>query len=274
MAKVEKLRDQNLVSGSDIQSYQKLFDGLGRTGGDADREFAPQFSDALEGIMQNTTPYGRNLTPGQGMNLMTGGGLGGHGLAPGDMAAARNAGDKVFGRLQDVNRLQGWQDAAKVAGGPDVGAQARSYLLSDEGQRLAPLGTARHDAFNKLAATPVPPALSATPTTWDVRHVLSHVIEPVAFGIAGGGAGGVEGGGDLGHIAEGALTGAALGYGLHKGLPVVQNWARSGPYEAAQDAARVVASTGLPQAPIQPMTPLRDALRMLGVYGPGSGGAF
>jgi hypothetical protein len=275
MAKVEKLGGQNLVTGSDIQSYQKLFDGLGRTGGDVDREFAPQFSNALEGVMQNTTPYGRNLTPGQGMSLMTGGGMGGHGLAAGDMAAARDAGDQVFGRLQDVNRLQGWQEAANVAGGPDVGSQARSYLLSDEGQRLAPPGTARYDAINELAGTTGAPSVSGVPSTWDVRHLLRPIAGPLVEGmIVGGGGQAAEGHFDPAHFLEEMALGTTLGYGLHKGVPAAFGKFLQGPQQQrAIDAARVALSTGQTQAPVLPNAPLRNALQTL-LFSQGAAGNY
>jgi hypothetical protein len=273
MARVEKLGAQNLVTGSDIQSYQKLFDGLGRTGSDLDRQFAPQFSNALEGVMQNATPYGRNLTPRQGMSLMLPGPLGGTGLAAGDMAAARDAGDQVFGRLQDVDRLQGWQDAAKVAGGPDVGAQARSYLLSDEGQRLAPQGTPRYDAFNTLAGTSAAPSVSGVPSTYDVRHLLRPIAGPLVEGAIVGASGqAAEGHFDPAHFAAEMAIGAGLGYGLHKGTPWAMGKFVQGPaQQRAIDAARVVASTGLPQAPVLPNAPLRNALRSLGFSLGGAG---
>jgi hypothetical protein len=196
------------------------------------------------------------------------------GGAAGAGADAVEAAKTATARFRDTSRLEEWQGNAAVAGGPSVADQASSWLRSAEGQRFAPPGSPLYDATNRLAGTPVPPKLSATPSAWDVRHVLSHVIEPVALGITGGAAGGATGGWDLGHMAEGAGTALAGGYLVHKGLPAFQNLTRSGPYQAAQDAARVVASTGLRQAPIRPLTPVRDALRMLGVYGPAAGGAF
>ena len=142
IAKVDKLASTNLVTGSDIQSYQKIFGGLSKTGSDMDKEFAPKFKSALEDIMQNTTPYGRNTTPGQGMSLMLPGSLGGTGLAAGEAAAARDAGNIQFGRANDVARLDdpnaGWIAKAQVSGGPDVGDQVGSWLNTATGQRYAP----------------------------------------------------------------------------------------------------------------------------------------
>ena len=105
MAKADKFADQNLVTGSDIQDYQKLFGGLSKTGNDVDRQYAPQFKSALEGVMQGD-PYGRNLTPGQGMSLMPAGTLGGTGFAPGAAAAARDAGNVFHGRANDIARTR------------------------------------------------------------------------------------------------------------------------------------------------------------------------
>ena len=275
MAKVEKLKDQSLVTGSDIQSYQKIFDGLGRTGSDTDREFAPQFSDALEGIMQKTTPYGRNMTPGQGMSLMLPGQLGGTGLAAGDMAAARDAGDQIFGRLQDVQRLANFQKAASVAGGPDVGGQARSYLLSNEGQRLAPPGSPQYGAYNTLAGTSAAPSVSGVPSIWDVRHLLHPIAGPLIEGAIVGASGqAAEGHFDPAHFAEEVALGGLLGYGVHKGVPAAYGKFLQGPaQQRAIDAARVALSTGQAQSPLLRNAPTRNALANL-LFSQGAAGNY
>ena len=146
MAKVNKLADTNLATGSDIQSYQKIFGDLSTSPVKADREYAPQFKKALETVMQGD-PYGRNTTPGQGMSLMLPGSLGNTGLTTGGAAAARDAGNIPFGRANDVARLDdpnsGWIAQSQVKGGPDVGNQISSWLRTPEGQQLCAAACAR-----------------------------------------------------------------------------------------------------------------------------------
>ena len=272
MAKVDKLRDQGVVTGSDVQKYQKLFDNLSKSSNDADREFAPQFSKALEGVMQNTVPYGRNLTPGQGMSLMPGGQFGTHGLAAGDAAAARDAGDVLFGRLQDVNRLADWQANTAVPGGPDVGAQASAWLRSDKGKAFTPPGTTAYEALSNLAATSQDPLTSGKGITyWDLKH---HALWPLI------GVGSAQVAGALGTFGEGEhhpwwlmpLEDAA---GLAAGTMMKGSFAgaRARATQRAIDAARVALSTGQPQAPVLPAAQIRDALRNA-IFGTRAAGGF
>ena len=165
MAKVNKLADRALSLGSDIQSYQKLFGGLSKSGNDMDRQYAPQFKSALEDVMQGD-PYGRNLTPGQGMSLMPPGPLGGTGFATGAAAAARDAGNIPFGLSQDTERLFGtnperpsWQMIAD-AGGSDVGTQTKNWLPCEEGMKFAPQGSPLFKTTQNLAATAKPDSAS------------------------------------------------------------------------------------------------------------------
>jgi hypothetical protein len=269
MAKVDKLSDQGLVTGSDIQSYQKIFGRLANSSGDADREFAPKFQTALENVMQGT-PYARNLTPGQGWNLMPAGTLGGTGFGPGAAAAARDAGDIQFGRAQDLGRLNDWIAKAAVPGGPDVGSQASSYLRSDAGNAFAKPNTPQYDALSTLAGT-ANPQVSGAPTAWDIRH-FAHPLVGAGLGAAVGGY--EEGHFDPAHLAEEAAAGALLGYVLHKGVPAVQSRFFQGPQQQrAIDAARVALSTGQPQAPVLPIAHVRDALRSA-IFGRGAAGSF
>jgi hypothetical protein len=276
MAKVGKLGDQDLASGSDIQSYQKIFGGLAKTGSDADREFAPKFKSALEGVM-NAEPYGRNLTPGQGMSLMLPGPLGGTGFAAGDAAAARNAGDVWHGRAEDIARLDdpvaGWIARSKVQGGPDVGDQARSYLLS-KGTFAKP-GTPQYDALNTLAGPGAAQDVGAAPSAYDVRHAVHPLVSALATGaIAGAGGQIAEGHFDPAHLAAETLLGAGLGYGVHRGVPAFQaKFFQQPAQQSAIDAARSTLSTGNYQAPVLPNANLRDALRTL-IFSQGARGAY
>lgn len=275
MAKVNKLAGQNLVTGADIQSYQKLLGGLAKTGSDEDRQFAPKFQSALEGVMQNTTPYGRNVTPGEGMSLMPGGQLGGTGFAAGDAAAARDAGDIPFGQAEDLKRLQGWQNKSAVAGGPDVGGQASAWLRSPEGQTFAKPGTPQYDALNALAKTNAGPDLSAGPNAWDIRHAIHPLASGLITGAAAGAGGQVaEGHFDPATLAAETIGGGILGYGLHKGVPAFTQKFIQGPaQQRAIDAARSTLSTGQLQAPVLPDAAFRDAVRSL-IFGQGARGSY
>ena len=266
MAKVNKLADTNLATGSDIQSYQKIFGGLSKSGNDVDREFAPQFKTALETVMQGD-PYGRNLTPGKGMSLQLPGSLGNTGLTTGGAAEARDAGDVFFGRANDVNRLDdptsGWRAQSQVAGGPDVGNQISSWLRTAEGQRYAPQPAPgappnAFTAYNTAAGTGANP--EAIP--WYVKHFM---IAPVAGAVAKEGFDAATGqehpspmtrvGEDLG--AGALFLGAGLGY---RGLTGHLNELTQ---QRALDALRSTISTGNYQAPMQPPQSLRDWVRSI-----------
>jgi hypothetical protein len=272
MAKVNKLADTNLATGSDIQSYQKIFGGLAKTGSDMDKEFAPKFERALENVMQSA-PYGRNVTPGQGMSLMPAGSLGGTGFAPGAAAAARDAGDVFHGRAEDIRRLNIWQDKANVTGGPDVGSQASSYLTSPTGQRFAPPPAAgalpatapAYSAINNVAGT----AAKESSIPWWVKH---FVIAPAAGTIANEGFQAFSGEhespsehllADLG--IGGTLALSTMGYSA-----ATRASARAA-QQRAMDAARSTLSTGNYQAPLDAVAPFREAVRKL-IFGQGAAG--
>jgi hypothetical protein len=262
MAKVNKLADTNLTTGSDIQKYQKLFGGLAKTGGDVDRQYAPQFKSALESVMQ-ADPYGRNLTPGQGMSLMPAGTLGGTGFAPGAAAAARDAGDVFHGRANDIERLNDMVTKSQVTGGPDVGSQARQYLLSKPGQVYAQPGSTPYGAFDAIAGT----SEKGGYIPWWMKH---YVIAP-AIGAAGGGALGAVTGDPHSpwtHALEDAAIGAGIGMagGTYGGASGAVNKAAQ---QRAIAAARSAISTGQAQAPVMPLTPLREAVRQA-IYGRGA----
>ena len=200
-------------------------------------------------------------------------------LAPGAGRTAIDDFNTAFGRWRDTDRIAGqggWESKAAVAGGPGVDSQARSYLLSDEGQRLAPQGSPQYDLYNTLAATAIASIScrgAACLASGTVRHVLQHAIEPAIMGIAAGGGEAAHGGG-WGDILGATAAGGALGYGLHKGVPWVQSVGQQARQQAALDAAKVGTSLGQNVAPVAPLTPLRNAIRQL-IYGGGTvGGVY
>jgi hypothetical protein len=262
------------ATGSDLQSYQRIFGDLAKSGSAEDRQFAPKFKAALEDVMQNTTPAGTNLTPGKGMSFMPPGNLGAPGPAAGAAAAARDAGNIPFGRAEDVNRLQGWLDKSDVAGGPDVGGQASAYLRTPTGQRYAPPGSSQYEAINNLAKTNAGPDLAA-PSAFDIRHAIHPAVSALGAGaVAGVGGQVAEGHFDPASLAEETAAGALLGYGLHTGIPWASKRYIQGPaQQRALDAARSTLSTGQFQAPVLPDAAFRDAVRSL-IYGQGAAGRY
>jgi hypothetical protein len=256
MAEVGDVLDNPQPTAAFIQSTQRRLDNLANkpTASPEDKFLAPKYSAALEDVMQNGLP--QTGVPA--------------GVQPSGYAAAvRDAGDALNARAKDTQRLNDWITKSKVQGGPDVGAQARSWLTSDQGQRFTPPGSPQYDALNTLAGTAAGPDVSAAPSAWDIRH-FAHPLVGAGLGAALGAAHG----GDPTTIAEEALGGLALGYGLHRGVPLVQGRFFSGPaQQRAIDAARTALSTGQAQAPILPTATIRDALRTL-IYGRGAVGAF
>jgi hypothetical protein len=262
MAKVEKLGDQTLATGADVQKYQKVFGKLEESGSDVDREFAPQFKSALQEVL-NLEPYGRNLTPRQGMSLMLPGQLGGTGFAAGDAAAVKAAGDVFHGRAEGVARLNDMIDKSKVAGGPDVSTQVSSWLRSPEGQRFAPPpapGARPNDytAYNTVAGTSAGPPVSGAPSAYDLRHLLYPIVPAIGAGMFG-----VAEGHDPSAIGGEMATAALLGYGVHKGVPWVQRQIQGPTQQRAIDALRSTLSTGNYQKPVLPDANWRDALRSI-----------
>ena len=260
-AEFNNLQNAVQLSAEDIQKAQARLGKISSSpnASDQDKWMAPQISDALENVMQTGLP--QTGVPA--------------GVQPSGYAAAvRDRGDVLAGRAKDVGRVETWQDNAKVAGGPDVSSQARRYLLSDEGQRFAPPGSPQFSAYNELAKAPGGPDVGAAPSIWDVRHVARPVLDPMIGAAFGAGAGAFGGHEDPATIAEGALTGAALGYGLHKGVPWAQSKFFQQPtQQRALASALSTLSSGNYQAPVQPTTPLRDALRRV-IYGQGARGAY
>lgn len=185
-------------------------------------------------------------------------------------AALADEGKTLWGRYLDTNRLGDWQAEAAVKGGPDIGGQARSYLLSDAGKRFAPPGSPQYDALNTLAGTAKGP-LGATGqglTFWDIKHHLMWPLVGLGVGQAAGALG--AGGGQQSPWMMLPEDIAGLGAGL---LLKNRLAARSAlVQQRALDAARTALSTGQAQAPITPAPAFRDALRNL-VYSQGASGA-
>ena len=273
MTKVNKLIGSGLLTGKDIQANQKALGALSKGAVDTDREYAPQFKRALEGVMQGD-PYGRNLTPGQGMSLMPPGQLGGTGFATGAAAAARDAGNIPFGMAQDTERVFGtnpqrpsWQMIAD-AGGSDVGTQAKNWLPSQEGLKIAPQGSPLFQATKNLAATAKPDTASPS---WYAKHSL---IFPLAFGGATIAANQVFGEqqSPVARAAEDAMA-FPLMLGGMKGYSALAGARNRAAQQAALDALRTTASTGKYQPPVYPPSPLLDAVRQA-IYGRGAAGGY
>ena len=260
-AEFDNLQNSVQLSGEDIQKAQARLDKVASNPNatDQDKWMAPRISDALENVMQNGLP--QTGVPA--------------GVQPSGYAATvRDAGDVLAGQAKDVGRVQTFLDKAKVAGGPDVSSQAKQYLLSDEGQRFAPAGSPQFKAYNDLAKAPGGPDVGVAPSIWDIRHVARPVIDPLIGAAFGAGAGAFGGHEDMASIGEGALAGAALGYGLHKGVPAFQaKFFQQPAQQRALASALSTLSSGNYQAPIMPTTPLRDALRTV-IFGQGARGVY
>jgi hypothetical protein len=83
-----------------------------------------------------------------------------------------------------------------------------------------------------------------------------------------------EGHFDPATLMEETALGAGLGYGLHKGVPWVNQRFIQGPaQQRAIDAARTTLSTGRQQAPVLPPAPFREAARRL-IFGQAAAGGL
>ena len=254
--------------------------------------YARHYAGKLQDVLDNATPQtGVPSTwtpppspamnpPAAGQGTMTINGqpfkyANGQWTQPSYASTQKAAGDVLHGQANDVDRLNDWIAKGAVAGGPDVGGQASAYLRSKPGQTFAPPGTPAYDAINTLAKTNAGPDLSAAPGAWDIRHGVHPLVSALAAGAITGAGGQIASGHyDPATLAAEAAGGMALGYGLHKGVPWTQKTFVQGPaQQRAIAAARSALSTGLPQAPVLPPTPLRDVIRNL-IYGQGAGGAY
>jgi hypothetical protein len=132
------------------------------------------------------------------------------------------------------------------------------------------LSSAAQDALTTLARTRTPD-VSLAPSPFDLRHIAYPLV---GAGILSAGGSAAEGRLDPAHLTEEALTGAALGYGLHRGGPALVSRYMQGPeQQRAIAAAQSALSTGLKQSPVLPDAPFRDALRSL-IFGQGAAGAY
>jgi hypothetical protein len=160
-----------------------------------------------------------------------------------------------------------WQMIAD-AGGSDTGTQAKNWLPSDEGLRVAPKGSPLFKATKNLADTAKP---DSTSMPWYLKHT---VLAPLAF--AGGTAAANEMFG--GHqspetrVAEDLIAFPLLMGGM-KGYSAIGSRLNQAAQQRALDALRTTASTGNYQAPVLPTAPLRDWVRQF-IYGQGAAGRF
>jgi hypothetical protein len=237
-----------------------------------DALYAAHYAGKLQGVLDNATP--QTGVPQNWSNPTN---------APSYASAQKAAGDALYAKAQDVDRLNDWIAKSAVAGGPDVGGQASAWLRSPEGQRFAPPPAAgagpdtapAYSALNNLAQTNAGPDLSGLPSGFDIRHAVHPLASSIVSGaVAGAGGQIAEGHFDPGTLAAETLVGAGLGYGLHKGVPAITKTFFQAPAQRrAIDAARSTLSTGQYQAPVLPDAPFRDAVRSL-IFGQGAAGRY
>jgi hypothetical protein len=258
---INTLLNKPQLSANDLQQSQSYLKGIAGDGRSDpnDAMYAAHYAGKLQDVLDNATP--QTGVP-QNWTNPTG--------APSFASAQKAAGDALYGKAQDVGRLNDWIDKAAVPQGPDVGSQASSYLRTGAGQKFAAPGTPAYDALSTLAATSGGVANSAAPSAFDVRH-LAHPL----VGAAVGGALGIGSQHDLdpAHIAENVILGGTLGYGAHKGIPLIQSALQRAAQGRAIDAARVALGTGAQQSPVLGAAPFRDAVRSL-IFGQGAAGRY
>jgi hypothetical protein len=258
---INTLLNKPQLSANDLQQSQSYLKGIAGDGRSDpnDALYAAHYAKKLQDVLDNATP--QTGVP-QNWTNPTG--------APSFAAATKAAGDALYSKAQDVGRLDDWIAKSKVPQGPDVGSQASSYLRTGAGQTFAPPGSPGYDALSTLAKTSAAPDVAAAPSAWDLRHMAHPLV-----GAALGGAlnVGTEHDFDPAHIAEAALGGAALGYGLHKGVPAVQGAFQRATQQRAIDAARVALATGQQQSPLGAVAPFRNAVRNL-IFGQGAAGSY
>ena len=253
---VQTLLDKPQLSANDIQQSQSYLKSIARNPNSDpnDALYASHYVGKLQDVLENGTPQ-TGVPAGAG---------------PGYAAQVKAEGDVLHGQASDVDRLNDWIAKSQVAGGPDVGSQAGSYLRTQQGQRFAPPGSPGYDALNTLAGTAQGPLGGGQGITlWDLKH---HLLWP-AVGLAGAQTAGAFGTAE-GHQPWWAnipedLGGIAAGVLMKKGFNAAGVAAQRRAIEAAQTAL----STGQQQSPIQALTPLRNAIRQA-IYGPGAGGNY
>lgn len=255
MAVVNDIAASPQVTAKGIQAAQKQLDQIASrpTATDADKYLAPQFSAALEDVMQNGLP--QTGVPA--------------GVQPSGYAATvRDAGDVLHGRAQEIARLDRMVSKSKVTGGPDVGTQASSYLTSPQGQQYAPPGSPNYQAYDTLAGTAAKPEY----IPWYLKHL---VIAPAIATAAGEGYRAFSGdqhASPLEHLATDATLALGL-MGTMKGYSAATGAMNRATQQRALDAARSTFSTGAFQAPLDSGAAFRNAIRAL-VYRQGDVGGF
>ena len=264
---INTLLDKPQLSANDLQQSQSYLKGIARDGrSDAnDALYAAHYAGKLQDVLDNATP--QTGVPQNWSNPTN---------APSFASATKAEGDTLHGRAQDMARLENWQQRAAVTGGPDVAGQAKSFLTSPEGQKFAPppapgappSSAPAYSALNTLAGTAAKP--SSIP--WAAKH---FVIAPIVGGLAKEGldaATGEQHQSPLARIGEDLAVGGALGVGTAGYSGISGQLARAAQNRAIA-AARSTLSTGNYAAPLQPQTPVRDALRML-LMGQGAAGNY
>lgn len=257
---INTLLDKPQLSANDLQQSQSYLKGIASDGRSDpnDAVYAAHYAGKLQGVLDNATP--QTGVPQNWANP-TG--------APSFASAQKAEGDALFGKAQDVGRLNDWIAKSQVAGGgaaTDVGSQASSYLRTGAGQTFAPPGSPQYKSVNTLAGT----AAKESSIPWWVKH---FVIAPTAGTAINEGiqAGTGEHESPLEHVGADLGMGAALatsmaGYGAFSGAR-----ARAAQQQAI-DAARSTLSTGNFQAPgAAPTSAFGDAVRRL-IFGLGAGG--
>lgn len=264
MGIVDDLRARPQLSARDIQSAQIRLNTAANRGTIQDQQFAPQFHDALQNVLEQGVP--QTGVP--------------QGAGPGYAAGVKAAGDFLTGQGKDMQRADVWNQVGATPAGKDIGAQAGSWL-SDQAARAAANkpgvwaepGSPYYDATTALAKTTGQP----TPLSWYAKHFF---LTPLAVTAAGEGLNAVSGGEGTGHqpwydrMAEEGAAGLALGGGTaaYKAWTGASNVAEQQAAEAAlrqSIASRTMQNpvgTYAPIAPIAPEAPWRAALRNL-IYG-------
>jgi hypothetical protein len=256
---INTLLNKPQLSANDLQQSQSYLKGVAGDGRSDpnDAMYAAHYAGKLQDVLDNATPF--TGVPQNWANPTN---------APSFASARKAAGDALYGKAQDVGRLDDWIAKSAVPQGPDVGSQASQYLRTGAGQTFAAPGSPGYDALSTLAKTSAAPDIAAAPSAWDLRH-MAHPLVGAGLGAALGV--GSEHELDPAHIAEAALGGAALGYGFHKGVPAVQGAFNAARQQRAIDAARVALGTGMQQSPLGMAAPFRDAVRKL-IFGQAAAG--
>ena len=256
---INTLLDKPQLSANDLQQSQSYLKGIASDGRSDpnDAMYAAHYAGKLQDVLDNATP--QTGVPSTWSNPTN---------APSFASAQKAAGDALYGRAQDVGRLDDWIAKSKVAGGgagQDVGSQASSYLRTGTGQQFAAPGTPQYDALDTLAGTAARP--DALP--WWVKH---FVIAPAAGTLINEGVSAATGEHEspLEHLGADIGIGTSLmgGSMLYSKLSGIRARAAQ---QAAIDAARSTLSTGYASGGQPGAWPISDAARRL-IFGLAAGG--